>query len=228
VATTLTVLAEVAPAGPEWSARVASLVLHTGVIALAVWSTQRAPLSPTAPREYTMVFSLPDRTPVAPPPPAAPVVPPGTWTMPPVPGVVPPTLPTLVPTPTPDWPMAPPVPPPGVPGLVATPPASQPPIEGLVDIRVVEEPPVLLSHPAPRYPDLLRQAGIEGRVMVEAVIDTTGRAERDGLRIVSSSHALFSPEASALVLGSRYRPARFGGRAVRVRILVPVAFALRR
>ena len=95
-------------------------------------------------------------------------------------------------------------------------------------MRVVEEPPVLLSHPVPRYPDILRQAGIEGRVVVEAVIDTTGHAERNGLWVVSSSHALFAPEASALVLGSRYRPARFGGRPVRVRILVPVAFALRR
>jgi protein TonB len=116
---------------------------------------------------------------------------------------------------------------PGMPGPVAALPPSPPP-EGLVDIRVVEELPVLLTHPSPRYPDLLRQAGIEGRVIVEAVIDTTGRAERESLRVVSSSHALFAPEASALVLGSRYRPARFGGRAVRVRILVPVAFALRR
>ena len=97
-----------------------------------------------------------------------------------------------------------------------------------MDIRVVEELPVLFSHPVPRYPDILRQAGIEGRVVVEVVIDTAGRAERDGLRIVSSSHALFVPEAGALVLGSRYRPARFGGRPVRVRILVPVAFSLRR
>jgi protein TonB len=144
-----------------------------------------------------------------------------------VPGVVPLTLSTLVPTPAPDWPTAPPGPLPGMPGPVAALPPSPPP-EGLVDIRVVEELPVLLTHPSPRYPDLLRQAGIEGRVIVEAVIDTTGRAERESLRVVSSSHALFAPEASALVLGSRYRPARFGGRAVRVRILVPVAFALRR
>lgn len=226
--TTLTVLAEHAPAGPEWSARAASLTLHAGLIALAVWSTQRPPVAPVTLREHTMIFSLPNREAAAPPPPAAPVVPPGTWRMPPVPGVVPLTLSTLVPTATPDWRPAPPELPPGMPGSVAAPPASPPPIEGPVDIRVVEELPVLLGHPVPRYPDLLRQAGIEGRVVVEAVIDTAGRAESSGLRIVSSTHALFAPEASALVLGSRYRPARFGGRPVRVRILVPVAFALRR
>ena len=227
MATTLTVLAEDAPAGPEWGARAASLTLHAGLIALAVWSTQRPPLSPTEPREYTMIFSLPDRAPIAPPPPAAPAVPPGTWRMPVPTAAVALTVPPLAPTSVPDWPTAPPELIPGMPGPVAVPPPS-PPTEGLVDIRVVEELPVLLSHPVPRYPDILRQAGIEGRVIVEAVIDTTGHAEHAGLRIVSTAHALFAPEASALVLGSRYRPARFGGRAVRVRILVPVAFALRR
>jgi protein TonB len=97
-----------------------------------------------------------------------------------------------------------------------------------MDARAVEEPPVLLSHPTPGYPALLRSAGIEGRVVVEAVLDTAGRVERGSLRIVSSTHALFVPEASALVLGSRYRPARFGGMVVRVRIQVPVNFAIRR
>lgn len=228
MATTLAVFAEHAPAGPEWSGRVASLTVHAGLIALAIWSTQRPPLAPPAPREYPMIFSLPDRTPAAPPPPAAPSLPSGTWSLPVPPAAVVLNELPLAPSPTPDWPTALPQLLPGVPGPVAAPHATQPPSEGLVDIRVVEELPVLLSHPAPRYPDILRQAGIEGRVVVEAVIDTTGRAERDGLRVVSSTHPLFAPEASALVLGSRYRPARFGGRAVRVRILVPVAFALRR
>lgn len=227
MATTLAVFAEHAPAGPEWGGRVASLTVHAGLIALAIWSTQRPPLAPPTPREYPMIFSLPDRDRTAPPPPAVPAAPPGTWRMPAPPGAIPLALPTLAPVPAPEWPTVPLGLIPGTPGLAAVPPSSSP-AEGLVDIRVVEELPVLLSHPAPRYPDILRQAGTEGRVVVEAVIDTTGRAERDGLRVVSSTHPLFAPEASALVLGSRYRPARFGGRPVRVRIMVPVEFALRR
>jgi protein TonB len=228
VATTLAVLAQDTLAGPEWGARVASLTLHAGLIALAVWSTQRPPLVPAAPREYPMIFSLPDRNPAAQPPPAAPAAPPGTWQLPAVPTLAPLTLPPLVPATAPDWPTVPPELIPGVPAPIAVPPSSSPPVEGLVDVRVVEELPVLLNHPVPRYPDILRQAGIEGRVVVEAVIDSTGRAEREGLRVVSSSHALFGPAATALVLGSRYRPARFGGRPVRVRILVPVDFTVRR
>ena len=97
-----------------------------------------------------------------------------------------------------------------------------------MDVRSVEEAPVLLSHPAPGYPELMRRAGVEGRVLLEAVLDTMGRVERGSLRVLASTHALFVPDAAALVLGSRYRPARFGGRPVRVRIQVPVSFALRR
>jgi protein TonB len=96
------------------------------------------------------------------------------------------------------------------------------------DSRVVEEPPVLLEHPRPRFPELLRQAGLEGRVLIEAVVDTLGRVERSTVRVIESAHPLFEAEARAVVLGSRYRPARSGTRAVRVRIIVPVVFGIRR
>src|SRR6059058_4425934 len=43
------------------------------------------------------------------------------------------------------------------------------------DWMSVEEPPVLLAGPPPAYPDLLRAAGIQGRVVLQAVIDTLGR-----------------------------------------------------
>ena len=93
--------------------------------------------------------------------------------------------------------------------------------------RQVDEQPELLTHPALRYPDVLRRAGIEGRVMVEVVLDSLGRAEPGSARVASSSHQLFDPEAVAVVSGSVYRPARVSGRAVRVRVRVPVSFTLR-
>ena len=97
-----------------------------------------------------------------------------------------------------------------------------------VDARFVDEPPALLVHPELRYPEVLRQAGIEGRVLVEAVLDTLGRAEAGSLRVTESPNALFDREALTVVAASRYRPGRVDGRAVRVRIQVPVAFAIRR
>src|SRR5205823_4375738 len=51
---------------------------------------------------------------------------------------------------------------------------------------IVEERPELLSAPPPVYPPLLRQAGIQGRVVLRAIVDTTGRVEPTSVRIVKS------------------------------------------
>lgn len=91
---------------------------------------------------------------------------------------------------------------------------------------VVEERPDLISHPPSRYPEILRQAGIEGRVLVEVVIDTLGRAERGSIRILSSTHQLFDAPARETVANSVYRPGRIAGRAVRVRVQVPLNFSI--
>jgi TonB family protein len=98
----------------------------------------------------------------------------------------------------------------------------------IIESRVADEPPRLLSHPAPRYPEVLRQAGIEGRVLVEVVLDTLGHAEPASVRVVGGAHELFEREAVSVVLASRYVPGRVQQQAVRVRIQVPVSFSLRR
>lgn len=93
---------------------------------------------------------------------------------------------------------------------------------------VVEERPERISGPQPRYPDILRQAGIEGRVLIEAVIDTTGHAERGTIRVLSSTHQLFEGPAREVVQGSLFSPGRIQGRAVRVRVQQPINFAITR
>lgn len=93
---------------------------------------------------------------------------------------------------------------------------------------VVEERPERISSPPARYPDILRQAGIEGRVLVEVVIDTSGHAERGSLRILSSTHQLFEGPAREVVQNSLYSPGRIQGRPVRVRVQVPINFSIAR
>jgi len=113
--------------------------------------------------------------------------------------------------------------------MISTVPAGLPPAGHVpLDAHVVDEPPVMLSHPAINYPEVLRLAGIEGRVLVEAVLDTLGRIESASPRISQSPNPLFDREALAVVLGSRYRPGRVDGHAVRVRIRVPVTFSINR
>ncbi len=95
---------------------------------------------------------------------------------------------------------------------------------------VVEERPELRQGTCiePRYPEILRQAGIEGRVLLEFVIDTTGRAERGTIRVVSSPHALFEGPSRETVISCRFRPGRISGRAVRVRVQQPITFTIQR
>ena len=96
------------------------------------------------------------------------------------------------------------------------------PLDGVA----VEEPPALLAGPPPAYPERLRAVGIEGRVVLEVVIDTLGRAE-GAARVVESSNQGFEAAALAYVQGALFRPGRVRGRAVRVLIRLPIGFSLR-
>ena len=90
----------------------------------------------------------------------------------------------------------------------------------------VDEPPALLAGPPPVYPELLRAAGIRGRVVLQVVVDTLGRAER-AVTVVESSNRGFDAAALAYVREARFRPGRVRSRAVRVLIRLPIDFTLR-
>ena len=96
---------------------------------------------------------------------------------------------------------------------------------------VVEERPEVISGSCipPRYPEILKQAGIEGHIMVEFIIDTLGRAERGSLRVVQNGgQQLFEAPAKEAVQSCRFRPGRISGRAVRVRVQQPINFQINR
>jgi len=93
---------------------------------------------------------------------------------------------------------------------------------------VVEERPEVLSGPQLQYPDLLRQAAIQGRVLVQAIIDTSGRAEPQSVKVIQSPNPGFDQSARNYVLRALFRPARVHGRAVRVLINLPIDFKIKR
>lgn len=93
---------------------------------------------------------------------------------------------------------------------------------------VVEERPALLSAPPPPYPELLKQAGIQGRVLLRAIVDTTGHAEPNSVEIVSSPNVGFDVPARMWVLHAVFRPARLHGQAVRVHVTLPIDYSLKR
>jgi protein TonB len=96
-----------------------------------------------------------------------------------------------------------------------------------IDVLLAEEAPAILAGPLPAYPDLLRQAGIEGRVVLEVVVDTLGRVEPGSFVVVTARHPGFVAPAQRALAATLFRPARVHGRAVRVRVRVPIDFRLR-
>jgi protein TonB len=80
----------------------------------------------------------------------------------------------------------------------------------------------------PRYPDILRQAGVEGEVLAQFVVDTVGRAEMSSFKTLKSSHDLFSASVRAALPGMRFIPAEVGGRKVRQLVQQPFSFAIQK
>jgi len=98
--------------------------------------------------------------------------------------------------------------------------------EAPVDLSLVQERPELLAASQPVYPARLRETGVEGVVVVQLVVDTSGRAEPGSLRVMRSSNPGFDAAAVTAIRGALFRPGRVWGRAVRVLAQVPVAFRL--
>lgn len=88
----------------------------------------------------------------------------------------------------------------------------------------LDQRPERLDGPAPQIPNLLRHAGIEGRVIVRAIVGPDGRVEQRSLRILESPHPALGQAAKDYVLRSLFRPGRVNGRSVRVLMELPVDF----
>jgi len=87
--------------------------------------------------------------------------------------------------------------------------------------------PEVLTGPIPTYPELLRQAGIQGRVLLEAVVDTTGRVASDSILVVFTTNPAFVAPARQALVSTLFRPAMVGGRPMRMRVRVPYEFTIR-
>lgn len=68
---------------------------------------------------------------------------------------------------------------------------------------------------APIYPAELIQKGVEGSVLTNFVIDTTGRADTATIEIFQATHALFAQSVRTAIPDMRFSPAMVQGRKVR-------------
>lgn len=84
------------------------------------------------------------------------------------------------------------------------------------------------DNPSPDYPASLRSASVEGEVLVQFVVDTTGRVVPASITILRATHGLFGDSVRRWLLRTRYTPAEAGGRLVSQLVQQPIGFSLRR
>lgn len=98
-----------------------------------------------------------------------------------------------------------------------------------VDELLVDHAPRLLGRALePGYPPSLREAGVQGRVVVQFVVDTLGRAELADLQVIETPHPLFVDAVRAALARYRFSAGEAAGRKVRTRVQIPFDFTLSR
>ena len=211
-----------------------SLVLHVVLITLAVYGTAKAKQEFEKPKEEKIDFA--EIKPDEPPPPEPEQPPPDQPVAPPPPkGFQVLTAPVDIPDVIPDVDITKEVTNEedfsgkGVQGGVArgvvggTGPVTDQPY---FEFQVEKQPLAAPGNPKPRYPDILQNAGVEGKVLVQFVIDTLGRAEMKTFKVLTSDHELFTTSVRQVLPGMRFFPGEIGGRKVKVVVQMPFEFAL--
>ena len=216
---------------------VTSIVVHSILVGLAVYATANAAIRNEKPKQEKIDFvetpkdqPPPKEEPPPPPPPDIVVAPP------PPKGFQVLTAPIEIPDVIPDIDLSKKVTDEadfsgkgvaggkasGVEGGKAVVQSDQPYFEFQVEKPVVPAP----GSVSPRYPDMLRQAGVEGEVLAQFVVDTTGKAEPGSLKILKSSHDMFVQSVKNALPNMKFIPAEVGGRKVKQLVQQPFTFSI--
>ena len=87
----------------------------------------------------------------------------------------------------------------------------------------VDELPDATTRVAPQYPDKARERGIQGTVLVRALVGTDGNVQDTW---VAWSQPYLDEAAVAAVRQWRFKPARLKGEPVAVWLIIPAKFSL--
>ena len=96
-------------------------------------------------------------------------------------------------------------------------------LESQVTAPVMPKP----GNPTPRYPVDLRNKFVSGEVIVQFVVDTTGRADMNTLRVQLATDPGFAEAVQAALPAMQFFPARIEQRLVRQVVFMPFSFSIR-
>lgn len=196
-----------------------AVVLHAGVIIAFHQGGQIEPLSPKAAEPLAIEFAPPP-----PPPPEPRKIQPQVAKVAPAPAKAPPQLPVVAQAPVDDGPpsantvqVATPAPPAPV-AAPPAPPAPEPVTEprGYAGYR---------SNPAPEYPALAQDRGLQGQVVLKVHVLASGKPDNVAVD-KSSGHKILDDAAVKAVLAWSFDPARRGQTPIDGWVKVPLNFKL--
>jgi periplasmic protein TonB len=88
----------------------------------------------------------------------------------------------------------------------------------------VDQPAKLKSAPAPVFPDRVRASGVEGRVLVQFVVDERGRPDMSSFKVLKSTDGELTASVRQSVIASSFIPAEAAGRKVKQLVQLPFTF----
>jgi protein TonB len=93
----------------------------------------------------------------------------------------------------------------------------------------VEKPAEMLSDsPKPRYPSVLESSGIAGEVQAQFVVASSGKADMDSFKVLKSTNELFTQAVKSVLPRMKFSPAMIGGKPVNQLVQQSFQFAVPR
>ncbi|MFL5488172.1 MAG: energy transducer TonB [Gemmatimonadaceae bacterium] len=93
----------------------------------------------------------------------------------------------------------------------------------------VEKPAEMLQDsPKPKYPSVLESSGIAGEVQAQFVVMSTGKADMDQFKVLKSTNELFTQAVKNVLPRMRFSPAMIGGKPVNQLVQQSFQFAVPR
>lgn len=86
------------------------------------------------------------------------------------------------------------------------------------------QPPVPVNTVAPRYPDVMKRAGVDGLVQIYCLIDENGHVKE--ANVAQTSDRSFNEPALEALWKWQFQPGRRDGVVVPMRVNVPVRFTI--
>jgi protein TonB len=98
--------------------------------------------------------------------------------------------------------------------------------EEVYEFFKVEIKPQVIKSVPPEYPEFAKKAGIEGRVIISAVVDEEGNVI--DAQVVSSTNSIFNESALKAAYQYKFSPAMMKDKKVKVKVLIPFNFVIKK